>query len=113
MLSALYQYADYAYVGGAFGKGLHNTLEPAVFGPPLFFGPKYQKFQEAIDLVEMGAAFPVKSSQELDAVFNKVSSNDEQMAKIREHITHYIHKQAGATNRILEALETWIPVPTT
>ncbi|GAA4314826.1 3-deoxy-D-manno-octulosonic acid transferase [Nibribacter koreensis] len=113
MLSALYQYADFAYVGGAFGKGLHNTLEPAVFGPPLFFGPKYQKFQEAIDLVELGAAFPVKSAQELEEMFNKVSSNDKQMAKIREHIKHYIHKQAGATSRILEALETWIPVPTT
>ncbi|QHL87288.1 3-deoxy-D-manno-octulosonic acid transferase [Nibribacter ruber] len=113
MLSALYQYADYAYVGGAFGKGLHNTLEPAVFGPPLFFGPKYQKFQEALDLVEIGAAFPVKSTQELEATFNTLFNKPKQRAKIKENVTHYIHKQAGATGRILEALETWVPTPTT
>ncbi|MBK6979110.1 MAG: hypothetical protein IPH28_20060 [Cytophagaceae bacterium] len=53
-LSAIYQYADYAYVGGAFGKGLHNILEAAVFGVPVFFGNKnYQKFQEAVDLEKL------------------------------------------------------------
>ncbi|AKQ46273.1 3-deoxy-D-manno-octulosonic acid transferase [Rufibacter radiotolerans] len=109
MLSSLYQYANYAYVGGAFGKGLHNTLEPAAFGPPIFFGPKYAKFQEAIDLVEIGAAFPVHSAQELSKAFKALEENPSARANIKTNIQEYLKKQAGATERILTALEYWLP----
>ncbi|WP_181305726.1 3-deoxy-D-manno-octulosonic acid transferase [Rufibacter sp. XAAS-G3-1] len=109
MLSSLYQYSDYAYVGGAFGKGLHNTLEPAAFGPPIFFGPKYAKFQEAIDLVEAGVAFSVHSTQELSKAFSAVHENPAPREEIKAATQAYLQKQAGATDRILTSLEYWLP----
>ncbi|WP_066830900.1 3-deoxy-D-manno-octulosonic acid transferase [Rufibacter ruber] len=111
MLSSLYQYADYAYVGGAFKTGLHNTLEPAVFGPPIFFGPKYAKFQEAIDLAEAGVAFPVKSTGELSAIFERLQKNPAEKNRIQSKAQEYLQKQAGASQRILTALEYWLPLP--
>ncbi|WP_192823596.1 3-deoxy-D-manno-octulosonic acid transferase [Rufibacter sp. LB8] len=109
ILSQLYQYADYAYVGGAFGKGLHNTLEPAAFGPALFFGPKYDKFQEAVDLIGLGVAFPVRAFKELDKIFTALHQDPAKRAHIKQAAQTYIEKQAGATHRILTALEYWLP----
>ena len=65
ILSKIYKYSDYSYIGGAFGAGLHNILEAAVFGVPLFFGPKYQKFKEARDLVELEGAFTLTNGEQL------------------------------------------------
>ncbi|MFC6997643.1 3-deoxy-D-manno-octulosonic acid transferase [Rufibacter roseus] len=109
MLSALYQYADYAYVGGAFGKGLHNTLEPAAFGPPIFFGTKYNKFQEAQDLIEAGVAFSVKSTNDLSNQFEQLHHDQKKREKIKQAAYEYLQKQSGATDRILTALEYWLP----
>lgn len=66
MLSSVYKYAKWGYIGGGFGKGIHNTLEAATFGLPIAFGPNYLKFKEACDLVSLGAATPVTSAQELE-----------------------------------------------
>ena len=52
LLSSIYRYGEIAYVGGGFGVGIHNTLEAAVYGIPVIFGPKYQKFMEATQLIE-------------------------------------------------------------
>lgn len=101
MLSSLYSYGTYAYVGGAFGKGLHNTLEAAVFGLPLFFGPKYEKFQEAKDLVKLGCAFPVQHTAELLAAFKVVHESAEVSRCITNTEKQYVQKQAGATQKII------------
>ncbi|MEJ8804193.1 3-deoxy-D-manno-octulosonic acid transferase [Pontibacter sp. H249] len=101
MLSSLYSYGTYAYIGGAFGKGLHNTLEAAVFGLPLFFGPKYSKFQEAIDLVDIGCAFPVNNSQELLQVFEEVHTTPGLRQSITSNEKTYVQEQAGATAKIM------------
>ena len=61
MLSSLYQYAKLAYIGGGFGTGIHNTLEAAAWEMPVIFGPNYQKFQEAKDLIAIGAGFSQNS----------------------------------------------------
>ncbi|WP_347158331.1 3-deoxy-D-manno-octulosonic acid transferase [Pontibacter chitinilyticus] len=101
MLSALYSYGTYAYIGGAFGKGLHNTLEAAVFGLPLFFGPTYDKFQEAHDLVALQCAFPVQNSQELLQVFERIQQSPETVQHITTTGKQYVQAQAGATARIM------------
>jgi 3-deoxy-D-manno-octulosonic-acid transferase len=101
MLSSLYGYGAYAYIGGAFGKGLHNTLEAAVFGAPLFFGPKYGKFQEAKDLVAAHTAFPVKNVAELEHAFEKIRTPERKNA-IAEKQKRYINEQAGATAKIMD-----------
>ena len=65
MLSSLYRYSNVAYIGGGFGAGIHNTLEAAAFGLPVIFGPNYQKFREARELVAMQLGFCVNNAEEL------------------------------------------------
>ena len=73
MLSSLYQYADFAWIGGAYGKGLHNILEAATFGLPIFFGNKnYKKFQEAVDLEELNGAKSIADTAEFEVEFRKL-----------------------------------------
>ncbi|MGQ9848304.1 MAG: 3-deoxy-D-manno-octulosonic acid transferase, partial [Bacteroidales bacterium] len=75
-LSSLYQFAKIAYIGGGFGKGIHNTLEPAAYGVPVIFGPKYQKFNEAIDMINEGAAFSIKNKKECSKIFSTLIYNE-------------------------------------
>ncbi|MGI4970196.1 MAG: 3-deoxy-D-manno-octulosonic acid transferase [Janthinobacterium lividum] len=105
MLSQLYRFGRFAYVGGAFGAGLHNTLEAAAFGLPVFFGPRYERFQEAVELVELGCAFSVQSAQELESAFDKRYYNEEARLKVQDMSLDYIHQHAGATGRILSKLK--------
>lgn len=100
MLSRLYQYGDIAYIGGGFGAGIHNTLEAAAFGLPILFGPKYRKFQEAKDLIKIGAAKSVQNLAELQSAFVSLTQNPE--AGIAAQ--HYVAQQQGATAKILNYL---------
>jgi 3-deoxy-D-manno-octulosonic-acid transferase len=105
MLSALYSYGTYAFIGGAFGKGLHNTLEAAVFGLPLFFGPKYSKFQEAVDLVKLGCGFPVNNADELLTAFEKIHTTPGARKTITDTEKQYVQEQAGATTQIMADIQ--------
>ncbi len=104
LLSQLYRFGHYAYIGGAFGKGLHNTLEAAAFGSPLFFGPAYEKFQEATELVALKCAFPIHNAQELEAAFTYLWHNEEARLRLQDALLDYVHGQAGATRTIMAAL---------
>ncbi|GAA3960232.1 3-deoxy-D-manno-octulosonic acid transferase [Hymenobacter antarcticus] len=109
LLSQLYRFGEYAYIGGAFGKGLHNTLEAAAFGLPLFFGPTYTKFQEAVELVAMKGAFPVHNAAELEAAFTYLWNHDDARLRLQDTILDYVHDQAGATRIIMAALRGLTP----
>ncbi|WP_309509559.1 MULTISPECIES: 3-deoxy-D-manno-octulosonic acid transferase [Hymenobacter] len=104
MLSQLYRFGRFAYIGGAFGAGLHNTLEAAAFGLPVFFGPRYERFQEAAELVQLGCAFSVQSPQQLEAAFDRLYYNEEARLKVQDMSLDYVHTHAGATGRILSQL---------
>jgi len=97
MLSSLYQYGKVAYVGGGFGAGIHNTLEAVAFGLPVIFGPKYNKFQEAKDLINLGTAKSIASVPELINAFEHFKSND----KAPTIAQKYVNDQKGATSIIL------------
>ena len=99
MLSSLYQYGGFAYIGGAFKQGLHNILEAATFGMPLFLGPEYSKFQEAVDLVNEGAAFPVNNTTELNALFKKQYDNAEKATRVSRE---YVQRNIGATAKVMQ-----------
>lgn len=105
LLSALYRYGRVAYIGGGFGKGIHNTLEPAAFGLPILFGPKYEKFEEARQFVARGGAFPVRSTAELMAVLKKLE-DPEEYQKASAAVTGYLEESRGATGKVLEFLES-------
>jgi len=101
MLSSLYKYGRYAYVGGAFGKGLHNILEPATFGIPIFFGNRnYEKFKEAIDLIKLGGAIAIADYDGLRSQFQAFS--EPTTYDIASQINQdYVKNNTGATTRIL------------
>ncbi|GGH08414.1 3-deoxy-D-manno-octulosonic acid transferase [Sphingobacterium alkalisoli] len=105
MLSSLYYYGDVAYIGGGFGVGIHNTLEAATYGMPIIFGPKYEKFQEAVDLVTLTAGFSIANYNDLQGVFR--SLNEQERRKIcGEAASAYVKQRAGATQIIMKYLET-------
>lgn len=105
ILSKVYSYGDYAYVGGAFGEGLHNILEPATFSLPVFFGNQnYKKFKEATDLENEGGAFPVGNYLELSECFRKIE-NEESRKRVGKICFEYICKSTGATKTITKYCE--------
>lgn len=104
MLSSLYQYGEYAYVGGAFGKGLHNILEAATFGLPVFFGNKnYDKFKEARDLIQLGGAYSVCDYHDLKQKFTHMNLD---IASTTAE--SYVQGNTGATEKILDYCEKYI-----
>ncbi|TKJ40019.1 hypothetical protein CEE37_09795 [candidate division LCP-89 bacterium B3_LCP] len=101
ILAALYRIAWVAYVGGAFGEGVHSVLEPAVYGLPLFFGPRYYMSYEAESLVQDGAASVVNSPDEMERqlrVFLEDKSSWQRAADISDRITR---AGLGATDKIV------------
>jgi 3-deoxy-D-manno-octulosonic-acid transferase len=105
MLSSLYAYGDIAYVGGGFQKGgIHNTLEPAVFGIPVVIGPVYRKFVEAVSLVKAGAVFPAKDEYEAKKIIAQLVSDNQLRNNIRIVLQQFMKDNTGATARILTAI---------
>jgi 3-deoxy-D-manno-octulosonic-acid transferase len=105
ILTAVYQYANIAYVGGGFEKsGIHNILEPATFGIPIVIGPRYQKFQEAIDLVNLKGCSSIKNQTEFDAVLDKFLSNDTFTSEKGIICADFVQTNKGASDKILKTL---------
>ncbi|MEJ0056474.1 MAG: glycosyltransferase N-terminal domain-containing protein [Bacteroidota bacterium] len=103
MLSRLYRYGEFAFIGGGYGDGLHNILEAACYGIPVFFGNKrYQKFQEAVDLVLRGGAFDVADFTELKSKYELMSTHPETFLLACEVTKQYVKEHLGATARIVD-----------
>ncbi len=101
VLTKVYSYADIAYVGGGFATGLHNTLEPAVFGIPVIIGPKYQGFNEAKELVSLGGISVVDSEKSFKEVIDTLLKDAILRTKMGKINAGYIQDQLGATKKIL------------
>ncbi len=109
MLARLYRFGQLAYVGGGFSDGLHNILEAAVYGIPVFFGSKaYHKFKEAHDLIELGAAFPVKDSHQLAEKVRELQQAPQHRQQIKEKLNGYMEKNRGATDRIMAVVQSYL-----
>jgi 3-deoxy-D-manno-octulosonic-acid transferase len=103
MLSSLYQYGTIAFIGGGFGKGIHNILEAATFGLPVIFGPNYQKFTEAKELIRLGGAFTVGDSKELEKTVQLL--DDKTVLQTASHVAkYYVQNRVGATDKILNSI---------
>lgn len=107
MLSSLYQYGEFAYIGGAFGKGLHNTLEAAVFGMPVIYGAGEgaARFREAVELTETGAAFAIKTTEEMRELIVSLLENEEEYEAIARKAASYVNSRVGATALIMDHLK--------
>lgn len=101
LLSKLYKYANVAYVGGGFGVGIHNTVEPAVYGVPVLFGPNYGKFREAKGLISAGAGESVRNYATFRDAMNRALEISEQMG---EAAKAYVKSECGATEKIYTEL---------
>ena len=105
ILSKLYRFATIAYIGGGFGNGIHNIQEPVTFGVPVIFGPNYHKFSEARDLVSLGGAFSITTSEELLSKVGEITSNPQEHLRLSAICRNYVEKSRGATEKIMEFLE--------
>ena len=109
LLAAIYGYATVAYVGGAFGKGLHNVLEAAVFGTPVLFGPRIGRFPEATALLEAGGGRSVGSANELNEQLTRWLQEPNTRLAAGAAAAAYVYRNAGATAKILAVLGAWLP----
>ena len=105
-LNSIYRYGILAYVGGGFTSGIHSILEPAVFGLPVIFGPDYHKFQEAYDMLNIGAACCVSDSAELEDQIENLRLNPEKLHIASNLARGYVDKNRGASREIVNYLFT-------
>lgn len=103
-LSSIYRYGQIAYIGGGFGTGIHNTLEAAVYGVPVLFGPKYNKFNEAKELIAVGGGFSVDNEKEFYAKMDELLTYHEVLDASGKAAGNFVCKNAGATDKILREL---------
>ncbi len=106
MLSRLYQYADITYIGGGFGDdGVHNVLEAAVYGKPVIYGPEFEKFKEAIELIDCGGGFSIPTALELEKVFTELLQNEQLLKTTGEAAKKYVYSNSGATKKIMDYIQ--------
>lgn len=99
-LSSLYRYGTIAYVGGGFGHGIHNLNEAAVYGMPVIFGPKHQKFKEAAGLIDCGGGFSISSTEEFNDIADSLVDDHGRLEKAGKAAGDYIRRNLGATDKI-------------
>ncbi len=102
LLTKIYSYANIAYVGGGFATGLHNTMEPAVFGIPIIIGPQFGGFKEAKDLVKEGGVIPISNQVSFDNLMSELLDNPVSIKNIGEINSNYINSNRGAANLIMQ-----------
>lgn len=106
MLSRLYKYATICFVGGGFGDdGIHNILEAAVYGKPVVFGPVFDKYLEADELLEDGGAFNIEDALELESVFQKLLTDSDAYQKASTASLNYVNLKAGATKNVMSYIQ--------
>ena len=108
ILTKIYSYADIAYVGGGFETGLHNILEPATFGVPIIIGPKYDKFREAVGLVNEGGCFVVYNKEEFNDQLKELFTDADDRTKKGKITKKFISQNIGATKIVLDYIKSRI-----
>lgn len=104
LLSAIYKYGQVAYIGGGFGKGIHNTLEAATYGMPVIFGPNYKKFKEAVDLIACGAGYCVGSENDFNQIMTQLCSDEARLKQSGVEADAYVKSMCGATDKVMHDL---------
>ncbi len=105
LLTKIYSYADAVYVGGGFKTGLHNILEPATFGVPIVIGTEFQKFKEAVDLVDRKGVISVNDQSEFSKIFDKFYQDESYRKRTGKINSDYIAQQNGAIKTIMNYID--------
>ena len=106
MLAHLYQYSTFAWIGGGFGVGIHNILEAAVFGNPVMFGPNFQKFTEARELIHLGGAYCLQDENELTRIISDLIASTNEYNRVSSICKSFVENGQGATRRITQGIQT-------
>lgn len=109
LLARAYRYGNLALVGGAFSKGLHNILEPATFGLPVIFGPKFKRYPEAGQLIARGGGFSVSDSETFNKQMDALITNQVAFQKAGDAAKDFIYSNRGATEKSMEVLLRLLP----
>ncbi len=105
LLTSIYQYGEIAFIGGGFtSSGIHNTLEAAVYDVPVIFGPIYEKFKEAVDLLKIGGGFTFNNAAEFEACINNLLTYPELLSNAGKVAGSFVKDNIGATDKILKQL---------
>jgi len=104
MLSSAYRYAYIAEVGGGFGKGIHNVLEPACWGVPVLFGPEHRKFREAVELISTGGGMTFKDYEEFEGIIERLLSDEDHYRRTADSAGAFVNKNSGATAKIISEI---------
>lgn len=107
-LSSIYQYGTVAMIGGGFADGIHNILEPTVYGLPVLFGPNYHKFNEAFEVIDLNAGFVVNDASELTKQLSVLIEDKNLLAESSRLAKNYVLKNSGATNKIVDGLKEFL-----
>ena len=102
MLNMIYRYANIAYIGGGFGVGIHNLLEPAVYGIPVLYGPNHKHFREAVEMSQNRGGFPIENKDDFAKTMNQLLSDETFYIENAKHAGDYIKENTGATELIFE-----------
>jgi 3-deoxy-D-manno-octulosonic-acid transferase len=105
ILALLYRVAWVAYIGGAFGEGVHSVLEPAVYGLPLFFGPKYYMANEAQVLIQRGGAVAVSAAADFENALRTYLQDEDVCKRAAQESENLVKRFSGATERIVDHIE--------
>ena len=104
LLSSIYRYGEVAYIGGGFGVGIHNILEAAVYGIPVLFGPKYDKFMEARQLIDCKGAYSIQEYSQLESLIDRFFSEPEFYHYTSAQAGGYVESHLGASEKILKMI---------
>ena len=104
LLSSIYRYGEISYVGGGFGVSIHNTLEAAVYGIPVIFGPNNYKFLEAQGLKACQGGFEIQGKEDFDRLMNKFLSDETCLHKAGKNAGDYVRNNAGALEKIMNTV---------
>ncbi len=104
VLSKIYWNGIIAYIGGGFSTGIHNVMEPAIARLPVIFGPHYDNFQEAIELIDLGGGWSINNSEEFYNISNKLINNEKLLLNASEAATDVIHNNIGAATRVVRGI---------
>jgi 3-deoxy-D-manno-octulosonic-acid transferase len=104
VLAAVYRAADAVYVGGSFGRGVHNVMEPACFGLPVIFGPRHLNSYEALLMIQRGGAFPVEKGADIVEIAECLIKDESFLRQAGQSARAVVIENLGATGRTLEAL---------
>jgi 3-deoxy-D-manno-octulosonic-acid transferase len=108
ILASLYRYAYVAYIGGGFGRGIHNILEAITFGKPVVFGPNYQKFKEAKDIISLGGGYSYQQYEQLQRTLDALLDDEAHYLKSSKVCTQYLNQNLGSAEIILSTISKYI-----